>query len=197
MSSKLFSYTLIVSLALGGSCFAGEWSVDPMHSQASFAVKHMMVSTVHGSFNGVKGMVDYDPAHPEAAKADLTINATSVDTRNEMRDKDLKSDNFFDVAKYPTITFVSKKVETAGNGKLKISGDMTIHGVTKAVTWLVDGPAAPVKDPKGNLHSGATATTTVNRKDFGLVWNKTLDGGGVMVSDDVDLMVEVELVEKK
>jgi len=168
-----------------------------MHSQASFAVKHMMVSTVHGSFNGVKGTVDYDPAHPEAAKADLTINATSVDTRNEMRDKDLKSDNFFDVAKYPTITFVSKKVETAGHGKLKISGDMTIHGVTKPVTWLVDGPAAPVKDPKGNLHSGATATTTVNRKDFGLVWNKTLDGGGVMVGEEVDLMVEVELVEKK
>ena len=197
MSSKLFSYTFIISLALGGSCFAGEWSVDPMHSQANFAVKHMMVSTVHGSFNGVKGTVEYDPAHPKAAKADLTIDATSVDTRNEMRDKDLKSDNFFDIAKYPTITFVSKKVETAGKGKLKISGDMTIHGVTKPVTWLVDGPAAPVKDPKGNLHSGATATTTVNRKDFGLVWNKTLDGGGVMVSDDVDLMVEVELVEKK
>jgi len=168
-----------------------------MHSQASFAVKHMMVSTIHGSFNRLSGTVEYDPAHPKASKANLTIDATTVDTRNEMRDKDLKSENFFDVAKFPTITFASTKVETAGKGKLKIAGDMTIHGVTKEATWLVEGPVAGVKDPKGNLHTGATATTTVNRKDFGLTWNKTLDGGGVMVGDDVELTVEVELVEKK
>jgi polyisoprenoid-binding protein YceI len=183
--------------ALGTSCFATEWTVDPMHSQASFAVKHMMVSTVHGTFNGLQGTVDYDPAHPKAAKAQITIDAASVDTRNDMRDKDLKSENFFDVAKFPTISFVSSKVETAGKGKLRIIGDMTLHGVTKQVTWLVDGPAAAVKDPKGNLHSGATATTVVNRKDFGLTWNKTLDGDGVMVGEDIDLSVEVELVEKK
>lgn len=176
---------------------AAEWNIDPMHSQANFAVKHMMVSTVHGSFNGLKGSVEYDPAHPKASKAELTIDATTVDTRNEMRDKDLKSENFFDVSKFPTITFVSSKVDPAGKGKLKITGDMTLHGVTKPVTWLVEGPAQAVKDGKGNLHSGATATTTINRKDFGLTWSKTLDGGGAMVSDDVELSVEVELVEKK
>jgi polyisoprenoid-binding protein YceI len=196
MSSKFLSLSSALVIFISAS-FAAEWNIDPMHSQANFAVKHMMVSTVHGSFNGLKGSVDYDPAHPKATKAELTIDATTVDTRNDMRDKDLKSDHFFDVAKFPTITFVSTKVEPAGEGKLKISGDMTLHGVTKEVTWLVEGPAAGVKDQKGNLHSGATATTTVNRKDFGLTWNKTLDGGGVMVSDEVELSVEVELVEKK
>jgi len=196
MSSKSLAFFLL-SAALAANGAAVEWSVDPMHSQANFAVRHMMVSTVHGSFNGLKGTVKYDPAHPEASKADLTIDATTLDTRNDMRDKDLKSENFFDIAKFPAISFVSTKVESAGEGKLKIIGDMTLHGVTKEVTWLVDGPAAAVKDPKGNLRSGATATTTINRKDFGLTWNKTLDGGGVMVSDGVDLSVEVELVEKK
>lgn len=196
MSSKYLA-ALLLSVALSATCTAAEWTVDPMHSQASFAVKHMMVSTVHGSFNGLKGTVYYDPSHPVAAKANLTIDATTLDTRNDMRDKDLKSENFFDIAKFPTITFVSTKVESAGEGKLKITGDMTIHGVTKEVTWQVEGPAASVKDPKGNLHTGATASTTINRKDFGLTWNKTLDGGGVMVSDAVDLSVEVELVEKK
>jgi len=196
MSSKSFRFFLL-STALAMSGTAAEWSVDPNHSQAGFAVKHMMVSTVHGSFNGLKGTVTYDPAHPDASKADLTIDATTLDTRNDMRDKDLKSDHFFDVAKFPTITFVSTKAESVAEGKLKITGDMTLHGVTKEVTWLVDGPAAAVKDPKGNRHTGATATTTINRKDFGLTWNKTLDGGGAMVGDTVDLSVEVELVEKK
>ena len=196
MRSKLLNLSSLFVLA-GAACSAAEWNIDPNHSQANFAVKHMMVSTVHGSFNGLKGTVAYDPAHPLASKAELTIDATTVDTRNDMRDKDLKSENFFDVTKFPTITFVSKRVEASGPGKLKISGDMTLHGVTKEVTWQVDGPAAGVKDGKGNLHSGATATTTVNRKDFGLTWNKTLDGGGVMVSDEVELTVEVELVEKK
>jgi polyisoprenoid-binding protein YceI len=196
MSPKLV-VSFLLSSALAVTCTAAEWSVDPNHSQASFAVKHMMVSTVHGSFNGLKGTVKYDPSDPAASKADLTIDATTLDTRNDMRDKDLKSDHFFDIAKFPTITFVSTKVEPSGDGKLKIVGDMTLHGVTKEVTWLVDGPAPAVKDPKGNLHTGATASTTINRKDFGLTWNKTLDGGGVMVSDAVDLSVEVELVEKK
>ena len=140
MTSKFGSFLL--SIALAATCAAAEWNVDPMHSQADFAVKHMMVSTVHGSFNGLKGTVEYDPAHPQMSKAKLTIDATTLDTRNDMRDKDLKSENFFDVAKYPTITFVSTKVETASQGKLKITGDMTLHGVTKEVTWTVDGPAA-------------------------------------------------------
>ncbi len=124
------------------------------------------------------------------------IDATTVDTREERRDQDLKSPNFFDVAKYPTITFASKRIVPENAGKFKLIGDMTMHGVTKEVTFDVEGPATPIKDAKGNLHTGATATTTLNRKDFGLVWNKTLDGGGVMVGDDVAITVEVELAQR-
>lgn len=155
----------------------------------------MMVSTVRGSFSGVKGLVSYDPQNVAGSKANLTIDARTVDSHNEMRDKDLRSANFFDVEKYPEIQFVSKKVVAGSAGKFKLVGDMTMHGVTKEVTFDVEGPEPAVKDGKGNLHSGATATTRVNRKDFGLTWNKSLDGGGVMVSDDVDLTVEVEMVQ--
>lgn len=194
---KLIVATVFAFAVISLPCFAGDWTVDPAHSSASFAVKHMMVSTVHGSFSGVKGTVQYDPSNLAASKADLTIDATSVDTRNDNRDKDLKSPNFFDVAKYPTITFVSKRVVPESSGKFQLVGDMTLHGITKTVTFEVEGPAAPVKDGKGNLHSGATATATINRKDFGLMWNKDLDGGGVMVGDDIALTVEVELVQPK
>lgn len=193
-----FVCNLAVALtAFAASSFAAQWNIDPAHSSASFAVKHMMVSTVHGSFSGLKGTVDYEPGDLAGAKVNLTIDATTVDTRNENRDKDLRSPNFFDIEKYPTITFVSKRVAPGSAGKFQLVGDMTIHGVTKEVTFNVEGPASPIKDPRGNLHSGATATTTVNRKDFGLIWNKTLDGGGAMVGDDVAITVEVELVQMK
>jgi polyisoprenoid-binding protein YceI len=176
---------------------SAEWKVDPNHSTAGFAVRHMMVSTVRGSFSGLKGTVDYDPANLESAKANLTIDATTVDTRNENRDKDLKSPKFFDVEKYPTITFVSKRVVPQGQGKFQLVGDMTMHGVTKEVTFSVEGPMPAVKDAKGNLHSGASATTKINRKDFGLTWSGPLEGGGVTVGDDVDLTVEIEMTQAK
>lgn len=175
---------------------AAEWKIDPAHSSAAFAVKHMMVSTVHGTFTGLKGIVEYDPENLSASKANLSVETKTVDTRNEMRDKDLKSPNFFEVEKYPDITFVSKKTVPGSGKSFQLIGDLTIHGVTKEVTFQVDGPEAPVKDGKGNLHSGATAKTKVNRKDFGLVWNKALDGGGVMVGEDVDLTIEVEMVQQ-
>jgi polyisoprenoid-binding protein YceI len=185
-----------VSLLAGASNLkAAEWKVDPAHSSASFAVKHMMVSTVRGAFGGVKGTVDYDGHDLASAKANLTIDTKTVDTHNEMRDKDLKSASFFDVEKYPEIKFTSKKVTPGAAGKFQLTGDMTMHGVTKEVTFDVEGPAPAMKDGKGNLHSGAVATARINRKDFGLTWNKSLDGGGVMVSDEVDLTVEVELVQ--
>jgi polyisoprenoid-binding protein YceI len=176
---------------------AAEWKVDPNHSSASFAVRHMMVSIVHGTFSGLAGTVDFDPGDLKTAKANLTIDAATVDTRNERRDNDLKSPNFFDVQKFPTITFVSKRVVPQSNGKFQLVGDMTMHGVTKEVTWQVEGPLPAVKDAKGGLHSGATATTRINRKDFGLMWNRALEGGGVTVADDVDLTVEVELLQSK
>lgn len=176
---------------------AAEWKVDPNHSTAGFAVRHMMVSTVRGSFSGPKGTVDYDPANLDASKANLTIDATTVDTRNENRDKDLRSAKFFDVEKYPTITFVSKRVIPQGQGKFQLLGDMTMHGVTKEVTFAVEGPMPAVKDAKGNLHSGATATAKINRKDFGLTWSGPLEGGGVTVGDEVELTVEIEMTQAK
>jgi polyisoprenoid-binding protein YceI len=194
---KLFRSLVLIVSTITGSAFAAQWNIDPNHSTATFAVKHMMVSTVHGSFSGVKGTVDYDPGNLAASKVTATIDATTIDTRNENRDKDLKSPNFFEVTKYPTISFVSKRIVPGSSGNFQLVGDMTMHGVTKEITFDVEGPASPVKDPKGNLHTGATATTKVNRKDFGLTWNKTLDGGGLMVGDDVDITVEVELVQMK
>lgn len=189
---------LLSSLFPGASAaFGAEWKIDGAHSSASFAVKHMMVSTVRGSFSGLKGTVDYDPANLNAAKANLIIDAKTVDTRNEMRDKDLRSPNFFDVEKYPEISFVSKKVAPGSGKSFQLIGDLTMHGVTKEVAFQIEGPESPIKDGKGNLHSGATGTAHINRKDFGLVWNKNLDGGGVMVSDDVDLTIEVEMVQQK
>jgi len=177
--------------------FAAEWKVDPNHSTAGFAVRHMMVSTVHGSFSGLKGTVDYDPANLDASKANLTIDTSTVDTRNENRDKDLKSPKFFDVEKYPTITFVSKRVIQQGQGKFQLVGDMTMHGVTKEVTFSVEGPMPAVKDGKGNLHSGASASAKINRKDFGLTWSGPLEGGGVTVGDEVELTVEIEMTQPK
>ncbi|HZS55069.1 MAG TPA: YceI family protein [Bryobacteraceae bacterium] len=194
---KLFSNLAFTAGLFAVSSFAAQWNIDPGHSSASFAVRHMMVSTVHGSFSGLKGTVDYDPSNVAASKVSLTIDATTVDTRNENRDKDLKSPNFFDISKYPSISFASKRIVPGSAGKFQLIGDMTMHGVTKEVTFDVEGPAAPIKDARGNLHSGATATTRLNRKDFGLIWNKTLDGGGAMVGDDVDVTVEVELVQMK
>lgn len=184
------------ALALSAALSQGaEWTVDPNHSAASFAVKHLMVSTVHGSFNSLKGTVDYDPSNLNASKANLTIDVASIDTRNERRDKHLKSADFFDVEKFPTITFVSKKVVPESEGKFKLVGDMTMHGVTKEVTFEVAGPEKPIKDGKGTLHSGATATAKIDRKNFGLVWNRAIEGGGVTVSDEVNLTVEVELTQ--
>jgi len=148
----------------------------------------MGISTVRGAFTKVSGTVTYDPADPSKTTLEATIDASSVDTRVERRDNDLRSPNFFDVAKYPTLTFKSKRVEAAGTGKLKIAGDLTIHGVTKEVVLDVDGPSAPVQDPKGNSHMGASANTKVNRKDFGV------NGASSVVGDDVPITIDVELV---
>ena len=148
----------------------------------------MGISTVRGAFTKVSGTVTYDPADLSKTTLEATIDANSVDTRVERRDNDLRSPNFFDVAKYPSLTFKSKRVEAAGTGKLKITGDLTIHGVTKEVVLDVDGPSAPMQDPKGDAHMGASASTKINRKDFGV------SGGGGMVGDDVPITIDVELV---
>jgi polyisoprenoid-binding protein YceI len=165
------------------------WYLDPPHSAAQFSVRHMGISTVRGTFTKVGGVV-VDSPDLSKASVNVTIDAGSVDSRVEMRDKDLRSDHFLDVAKYPTITFVSKRVEAAGAGKLKVTGDLTIHGVTKEAVLDVDGPTPPMKDPKGNSHRGVSATTTINRADYGMT------SGAPMVADQVAIQLDVELVDK-
>ena len=176
-------------LAVHAAAQSETWQLDPAHSAAQFSVRHMGISTVRGTFTKVTGTVQYDPSDVTKSAIDVTIDANSVDSRVDMRDKDLRSDHFLDVQKYPTITFKSKRVETGGADKLKVSGDLTIHGVTKEVVLDVDGPSKPMKDPRGRMHMGAEATTTVSRADFGMT------GYTGMVGDDVSIMLDVEMVK--
>ena len=176
-------------LAIPVGAHADNWRLDPPHSAAQFSVRHMGISTVRGTFTKLSGTVQYDASDPTKSSMDITIDAASLDTRVEMRDKDLRSDRFLDTAKYGTITFKSTHVEAAGAGKLKIDGDLTIHGVTKPVTLDVDGPSEPAKDPRGNLHMGASATTKINRMDFGV------SGLPGMVGTDLAITIDVEMVK--
>ena len=186
-----FVCTLIAALALAATAAAqaGTWQIDPMHSAAQFSVRHLGVSTVRGAFTKVSGSAKYDPADATKTSLDASIEATSVDTRVEMRDNDLRSPNFLEVQKYPTITFHSKQVKSAGAGKLRLTGDLTIHGVTKEVVLDVDGPSAAVKDPWGNQRIGASATTTIKRQDFGV------NGAAGIVGDDITITIDVELIQ--
>jgi polyisoprenoid-binding protein YceI len=181
-----FTAILFVSFAFAQ---VETWKIDPAHSAAQFAVRHMGISTVRGEFRKVSGSATYDPADPTKTSLDATIDATTVDTRVDMRDKDLRSPNFLDVEKYPTITFKSKRTESAGAGKLKITGDLTLHGVTKEVVLDVDGPSAPVKDPRGNVHMGASASTKINRREFGV------NGAPTMAGDELTITIDTELVK--
>jgi len=169
------------------------YTIDPAHSTAGFNVRHLMVSNVRGEFSKVTGTVVIDPSSPEKSKVKAHIDATTIHTRDEQRDAHLKSADFLDVEKYPEITFVSRKI-TGGNGEWKVTGDLTIHGVTKEVTLDAEGPAPEAKDPWGNVKSGASASTKINRKDFGLVWNMALETGGVLVADEIAITLEVELL---
>lgn len=179
----------VAALTIPAAAQVDTWQIDPNHSAAQFAVKHMGISTVRGAFSKVSGSVQYDPSDPSKTAIDVTIDTNSIDTRVEARDKDLRSPRFFDVEKYPTMTFKSKRVEAAGKGKLKVTGDLTIRGVTKEVTLDVDGPNGPIKDPRGSQHMGASATTQINRQDFGV---SALPGG---VGDDVQITIDCEMVK--
>jgi len=186
-----FPLTFIASLALaaGAAAQSGNWQIDPNHTSAQFSVRHLGVSTVRGAFTKVTGSAKYDPTDPGKTMLDATIEATSVDTRVEMRDNDLRSPNFLDVQKYPTITFHSKHTKSAGDGKLEIVGDLTIHGITKEVTLDVDGPTPAMKDPWGNQRIGASATTKINRKDFGVM------GLPGVVGDEIGITIDAELIQ--
>lgn len=198
MKSNLSKWAAVAGLAavmtLPASAGTTTFQIDPRHSAAEFAVTHLMISTVRGEFHGVNGTVVLDDQDPSKSVVNVTIDAASVDTREPDRDKHLKSPDFFDVAKYPTITFKSTKVEPAGPGKLKVLGDLTIHGVTRQVTLDVTTPKAPIKDPWGLQRSAVYGTTKINRQDFGVKWNAALDAGGVAVSDDVNITLDVEMI---
>ena len=187
---------LATALSLPGAAANSNWQIDPAHSSAQFSVRHMAISTVRGAFSKVSGMVALDDKDISKSTVDVSIDANSVDTRVPDRDNDLRSDKFFDVAHHPSITFKSKKVEQVAPGKLKVTGDLTIRGTTKEVVLDVEGPTSPMKDPWGNTRTAATATTKVNRQDFGVKWNAALDNGGVVVGDDVSIVIDVELVKK-
>lgn len=196
---KVFGFvSCAVALAIASApAAADEWVIDKAHSGAFFSVKHMMVTNVRGEFGGLSGTVHYDGKDVKSVKVEATIDAASINTREPKRDEHLRSADFFDVENYPTITFKSKSAAPAGEGKFKVVGDLTMRGVTKEVTLEVDGPTAPIQDPRGNTKIGATATTTLNRKDFGISWNKTLDAGGVVVGDEVKVTIELALAKKK
>ncbi len=187
---------LATALSLPAAAANSNWQIDPAHSSAQFSVRHMAISTVRGAFSKVTGSVVFDDKDVSKSTVDVTIDANSVDTRVPDRDNDLRSEKFFDVAHYPSITFKSRKVEQVAPGKLKVTGDLTIRGTTKEVVLDVEGPTAPMKDPWGNTRTAANATTKINRQDFGVKWNATLDNGGVVVGDDVSIIIDVELVKK-
>ncbi len=172
------------------------WQIDPMHTNVEFTVRHMMISNVKGQFQKTSGTITVNGSDPATAKIDATIDASSIDTRVEKRDMHLKSPDFLDVAKYPTITFKSTKVEAEGPNKFKVTGDLTLHGVTKPVVLEVEQSGPPIHDPMGNTRAGASATTTIKRSDFGLTWNKALEAGGVMVGDEVAISIDVEAIKK-
>jgi polyisoprenoid-binding protein YceI len=172
------------------------WNIDGSHSTAEFSVRHLMITNVKGRFGTLSGTVDYDPEKPEASQIDVTIDASSVDTRDEKRDAHLRSPDFFDTEKFPSLTFKSTSVKKTDDG-FAATGDLTIHGVTKPVTLEVDTPSAQSKDPWGNTRIGTSAHTKINRTDFGLNFNAALETGGVLVGEQVKISIEVSLVQAK
>jgi polyisoprenoid-binding protein YceI len=196
MKRIVASISTIIALALPTFAFASTWNIDPDHSNVGFKVRHLMVSNVKGSFDKHTGIVEINDKDITKSKVEVSIDTNSINTNVKKRDDHLRSADFFDVAKYPTMTFVSKKVAKSGKDKLKVTGDLTLHGVTKEVVLDVEGPSKESKDPWGNFRKGATATTKINRKDFGMVWNAALETGGVAVGDEITITLEIEMIKK-
>jgi polyisoprenoid-binding protein YceI len=169
------------------------WQIDPAHTDVGFAVKHMMIATVKGRFADVNGTIAIDETDPSASSVEVSVSTASVDTRQAQRDEHLRSADFFDVENHPELTFRSRRVETVGNGKLKITGDLAIRGTTREVV-LDATEEGRGKDPWGNERVGFSATTSIDRRDFGLTWNNALETGGVLVGNDVRISIDVEAV---
>jgi polyisoprenoid-binding protein YceI len=176
---------------------SNQWVIDASHSNAGFTVKHMMITNVRGEFSKLAGTVSYDAAKPEATQIDATVDVASLSTRDAQRDGHLKSPDFFDIEKYPNITFKSKSVKAKSKEDLSVTGDLTIHGVTKEVVLEVEGLSGPSNDPFGNTLLGASATTKIKRDDFGMVWNGVLEAGGVLVGNEVKITIDISLIKQK
>ncbi len=175
---------------------ATRYDIDPSHSGAQFKVRHLMISNVKGEFTKISGSAIFDPSNPAGSSIEATIDAASISTRDPQRDEHLKSADFLDVAKYPAITFKSRDIVPAGKDTYEVTGDLTIHGVTQEVALMVDGVTPEAKDPWGGFRRGASATVTIDRRDYGVVWNSPLKAGGFVVGDDVHITIDVELVRK-
>lgn len=192
---KRLALAALALVALPALAQTSTWNVDPSHTHAAFTVRHLVISNVRGEFGKTTGTLTLDEGDITRSKVEATIDVASVNTREPKRDEHLKSPDFFDVAKFPTMTFKSTKVEKAGAGKLKVTGDLTLRGVTKPVVLDVEGPTAEIKDPRGNARRGVSATATINRKDFGVAWSKLIEAGPV-VGDEVKIEIEAELVKQ-
>jgi polyisoprenoid-binding protein YceI len=171
------------------------WNLDPVHSVAEFKVRHMMISNVKGQFTGISGVLTFDESNVAKSRVEATIDALSINTRDAQRDAHLRSAEFFDVEKFPTLNFKSTSVKRTRDNELAVTGDLTIHGVTREVVFSVEGPTAPGADPWGNTRVGLSAVTRINRKDFGLTWNAALEAGGILVGDDITITLDVEFVK--
>ncbi len=174
---------------------ASTWNVDPVHSMAEFRVKHLMISNVRGRFTGVTGKLVYDPTDLAKSSVEASIDVSTIDTRDPQRDTHLKSPDFFDVEKFPALTFHSSRVTRKADGSIVVAGPLTIHGVTREVEFEVEGPTPPVKDPWGNTRIGVSASTKIDRREFGLTFNAALETGGVMVGEEVAITLELEFVQ--
>ena len=171
------------------------WNLDPVHSVAEFKVKHMMISNVKGQFTGISGALTFDEGDIANSRVEATIDVSSINTRDAQRDAHLKSADFFEVEKYPSLTFRSTSIKRTGEEELAVTGDLTIHGVTRQVIFQVEGPTPPNKDPWGNTRVGLSATTKINRKDFGLTWNAALEAGGILVGEEVTITLDVQFIK--
>jgi polyisoprenoid-binding protein YceI len=171
------------------------WNIDPVHSVAEFKVRHMMISNVKGQFTAVAGVMTLDEADVTNSRIEASVEVASISTRDAQRDAHLKSADFFDVERFPALSFKSTRVSCAAEGELAVAGELTIHGVTKEVVFAVEGPTAPGKDPWGNTRIGLSAAARINRKDFGLTWNAALETGGILVGDEVTITLDVQFVK--
>jgi polyisoprenoid-binding protein YceI len=197
MKRNISTGVAILLLGIPVLAYGVTWQIDPDHSSFQFKIRHLMVSNVRGDFGKIiKGTIRYDDQDIPDTKAEVVLDAASINTSHGKRDEHLRGPDFFDVTRYPTITFVSKQVTKEGADRMRVIGDLTIRNMTREVVLEVQGLTSEIKDPWGNFRRGLTATTKINRKDFGITWNKALDTGGMVVGEEVEISVEIEMIKK-